>query len=179
MANTTMQYHIRKAEPRDVKPLAELDARCFAAPWSEQSFEEDVVVCPVFDARREQVYSGAYTWNGTEAVSLVADGAYDLKEHLAQLQAAITAPAKVLFFGDGLDRYEALIRQWGDEVKEQGIEVEFSPVERRYQEAASIALLGRQMMEQGKAKQFGEMEPVYLRQAEAQRKLEERLAQMQ
>ena len=140
---------------------------------------EDVVVCPVFDARREQVYSGAYTWNGTEAVSLVADGAYDLKEHLAQLQAAITAPAKVLFFGDGLDRYEALIRQWGDGVKEQGIEVEFSPVERRYQEAASIALLGRQMMDQGKAKQFGEMEPVYLRQAEAQRKLEERLAQMQ
>ena len=57
--------------------------------------------------------------------------------------------------------------------------MEFSPVERRYQEAASIALLGRQMMDQGKAKQFGEMEPVYLRQAEAQRKLEERLAQMQ
>lgn len=139
---------------------------------------EDVVVCPVFDARREQVYSGAYAWNGTEAIPLVADGAYDLKEHLAQLQTAITAPAKVLFFGDGLDRYEALIRQWGDEVKEQGIEVEFSPVERRYQEAASIALLGREMMLQGKAKQFGEMEPVYLRQAEAQRKLEERLAQM-
>jgi len=56
--------------------------------------------------------------------------------------------------------------------------VEFAPVERRYQEASSIAFLGRQMMEQGKAKQFGEMEPVYLRQAEAQRKLEERLAQM-
>ena len=47
MANTTMQYHIRKAEPRDVKPLAELDARCFAAPWSEQSFEEDVVKNPL------------------------------------------------------------------------------------------------------------------------------------
>ena len=42
-----MQYHIRKAEPRDVKPLAELDARCFAAPWSEQSFEEDVVKNPL------------------------------------------------------------------------------------------------------------------------------------
>ncbi|MBQ4576211.1 MAG: tRNA (adenosine(37)-N6)-threonylcarbamoyltransferase complex dimerization subunit type 1 TsaB, partial [Firmicutes bacterium] len=153
----------------------------------------DVIACPVFDARREQVYSGAYLWNGTEAVQLVCDGAYDLKEHLAQIQAAIagaagsraaesdgitTVPANVLFFGDGLDRYEAQICQWAEAVKEQGIEVEFAPVERRYQEASSIAFLGRQMMEQGKAKQFGEMEPVYLRQAEAQRKLEERLAQM-
>ena len=153
----------------------------------------DVIACPVFDARREQVYSGAYLWNGTEAVQLVCDGAYDLKEHLAQIQAAIagaagsraaesdgitTVPANVLFFGDGLDRYEAQICQWAEAVKEQGIEVEFAPLERRYQEASSIAFLGRQMMEQGKAKQFGEMEPVYLRQAEAQRKLEERLAQM-
>ena len=154
---------------------------------------EDVIVCPVFDARREQVYSGAYLWDGTEAVQLISDGAYDLKEHLAQIQAAIagaagsraaesagitTVPANVLFFGDGLDRYEAQICQWAEAVKVQGIEVEFAPVERRYQEASSIAFLGRQMMEQGKAKQFGEMEPVYLRQAEAQRKLEERLAQM-
>ncbi|MBR7149188.1 MAG: tRNA (adenosine(37)-N6)-threonylcarbamoyltransferase complex dimerization subunit type 1 TsaB [Firmicutes bacterium] len=153
----------------------------------------DVIACPVFDARREQVYSGAYLWNGTEAVQLVCDGAYDLKEHLAQIQAAIagaagsraaesdgitTVPSNVLFFGDGLDRYEAQICQWAEAVKEQGIEVEFAPLERRYQEASSIAFLGRQMMEQGKAKQFGEMEPVYLRQAEAQRKLEERLAQM-
>lgn len=154
---------------------------------------EDVIACPVFDARREQVYSGAYMWNGTEAVQLVSDGAYDLKEHLAQIQAAIagsagsraaesdclaTVPAKVLFFGDGLDRYEAQICQWAEEVKLQGIEVEFAPVERRYQEAASVAQLGRQLFLDGKAKQFGEMEPVYLRQAEAQRKLEERLAQM-
>lgn len=153
----------------------------------------DVVACPVFDARREQVYSGAYVWNGNEAVQLVSDGAYDLKEHLEQIRAAIAGfagsraaeaedfinvPARVLFFGDGLDRYETLICQWADAVKEQGIEVELVPVERRYQEAASIAQLGRQLFLEGKEKQFGEMEPVYLRQAEAQRKLEERLAQM-
>jgi len=42
-----MEYHIRKAEAKDVKPLAELDQRCFAVPWSEQSFEEDVVKNPL------------------------------------------------------------------------------------------------------------------------------------
>ena len=40
-------YHIRKAQAQDVKPLAELDKRCFASPWSEQSFEEDVVNNPL------------------------------------------------------------------------------------------------------------------------------------
>ena len=42
-----INYHIRKAEERDVKPLAELDARCFPDPWSEQSFQEDVVKNPL------------------------------------------------------------------------------------------------------------------------------------
>jgi len=153
----------------------------------------EAIACPVFDARREQVYSGAYVWNGTEAIQLVEDGAYDLREHLAHIRAAIAGdagsraeeaaeltkvPAKVRFFGDGLDRYEAVILQWAEDVKAEGIQVELAPVERRYQEAGSVARLGRQMFDAGKKKQFGEMEPVYLRQAEAQRKLEERLAQM-
>lgn len=43
----TVTYHIRQAEAKDVKPLAELDARCFHAPWSEQSFQEDVVNNPL------------------------------------------------------------------------------------------------------------------------------------
>ncbi len=42
-----MNIRIRKAESKDVKTLAALDARCFAAPWSEQSFEEDVVKNPL------------------------------------------------------------------------------------------------------------------------------------
>ena len=141
---------------------------------------EDVIVCPVFDARREQVYSGVYGWNGTEAVQIVEDGAYDLREHLAHIEAAIAGavPAKVLFFGDGLDRYREVIGQWEEAVKEQGISVEYAPEERRYQEAVSVAKLGRELFLKGAEKSFAEMEPVYLRQAEAQRKLEERLAEM-
>ncbi|MBQ8589130.1 MAG: tRNA (adenosine(37)-N6)-threonylcarbamoyltransferase complex dimerization subunit type 1 TsaB [Firmicutes bacterium] len=155
--------------------------------------KKEVIVCPVFDARREQVYSGAYLWNGEDAVQLVEDGAYDLKEHLAHLEAAIAGaagsraaevegvsevPAKVLFFGDGLDRYQNTIEVWAETVMNSGIEVEFASPERRYQEAVSVAKLGKKMFLEGKQKQFGEMEPVYLRQAEAQRKLEERMAQM-
>lgn len=38
---------IRKAGAQDVATLAQLDARCFAAPWSQASFEEDVVKNPL------------------------------------------------------------------------------------------------------------------------------------
>ena len=42
-----MNFHIRKAGAQDVDALAKLDARCFAAPWSRQSFEEDLVKNPL------------------------------------------------------------------------------------------------------------------------------------
>lgn len=156
---------------------------------------EDVIACPVFDARRQQIYAGAYGWtapvqrgggNGGDcgtAISLVEDDAYDLKEFLDRLEKAATEAdamggrKTVVFFGDGLDRYEEEIHRWDEEVKERGIQVEYAPVERRYQEALSVAKLGRKMFFDGKQRQFGEIAPVYLRQAEAQRKLEERLAQ--
>ncbi len=34
---------IRKLEEKDVPSVAELDQRCFAVPWSEQSFYQDIV----------------------------------------------------------------------------------------------------------------------------------------
>lgn len=42
-----IKVRIRKAVQEDVKTLAALDARCFASPWSEKSFEDDVVKNPL------------------------------------------------------------------------------------------------------------------------------------
>lgn len=150
---------------------------------------EDVIACPVFDARRDQVYAGAYGWERPQggsdcgqAVQLVEDGAYDPKVFLQKVEEAMSSrkepeqgEAKLLFFGDGLDRYEDAIRGWAQEAVDRGIEVEFAPKQRRYQEALSVAKLGRKLFLEGKQTPLGQMEPVYLRQAEAQRKLEEKM----
>lgn len=58
---------IRKARPEDVKTLAVLDARCFASPWSEKSFEEDVVSNPlafylVAETAQEEIIGYAGVW---------------------------------------------------------------------------------------------------------------------
>jgi len=38
-----MDLIVRQAEERDVKPMAEMDHLCFAAPWSEESFGKEIM----------------------------------------------------------------------------------------------------------------------------------------
>lgn len=38
-----MDMVIRQAEERDIVSMAQLDQLCFAAPWSEKSFREEIV----------------------------------------------------------------------------------------------------------------------------------------
>ena len=38
-----MDLVVRQAEERDIKPMAEMDVLCFSAPWSEISFEKEIM----------------------------------------------------------------------------------------------------------------------------------------
>ncbi len=182
------------------KALAQVKQLPVAAVPTLRSFayhkiEENIVVCPVFDARRDQIYAGAYVWQraavdaaGAEANAnanafqprqLVADGAYGLQAFLSAVKTAIfdleMELKAVRFFGDGLVRYGEDILRWGEELRAQtGVTVEFAEEAQRFQDARSVALLGRELFLRGKQRRFDEIQPVYLRQAEAQRKLEEK-----
>ena len=37
-----MDLIVRQAEERDIKPMAEMDILCFSAPWSEESFAQEI-----------------------------------------------------------------------------------------------------------------------------------------
>lgn len=37
-----MDLIIRQAEEKDIKPMAEMDVLCFSAPWSEESFRNEI-----------------------------------------------------------------------------------------------------------------------------------------
>ena len=77
---------------------------------------------------------------------------------------------RILFLGDGIDTCGELIRQW-DETRQQVI---YAPEEIRYQDAAAVALRGLQLWNDGKACDYIELQPEYLRMAEAEKKLKER-----
>ncbi len=140
------------------------------------------VVCPIFDARRSQVYGGAY--QRTEDGSLkqwIPDGAYDIVEYLDLVADALSETAELLFFGDGIAPYQKQIEEWNEStyrVTLKGEEIifatQFVPEELRYQKASSVARLGLEMWKKGETKNYFELSPVYLRKAEAERKLLER-----
>ncbi|MDR0570865.1 MAG: tRNA (adenosine(37)-N6)-threonylcarbamoyltransferase complex dimerization subunit type 1 TsaB [Clostridiales Family XIII bacterium] len=153
------------------------------------------IVCPLFDARREQVYCGLYRLGQNRT----ADGAQSCLAPLTEFgadiygEAEILAPgaarslgeirgilevadasrtdSEVMFFGDGLDRYAEDISEWASGF--ENLTARFAEGETRYQRAASIIKMAYGMIARGETVSYDALKPVYLRKAEAERKLEQ------
>lgn len=131
------------------------------------------VICPIFDARRSQVYGGAYQWDeGGEYREVVAGDAYDLHQLLEKLEAS--AKGEIEFFGDGIASYKSQILNWQDSSLNSNIQVLFAEDDVKLQKASSVARLALENFKAGKVKSLYDLKPVYMRKAEAERKLEEK-----
>lgn len=128
---------------------------------------KNTVLCPVFDAKRHQIYGGAYK-PGSDKM-LVPDGAYDLPEYLMLLSENIDAEKTFAFLGDGIAVYE-------EGLKACGRPYLFAPEKDRYQTAFGAARLGAKLFAEGKLKDCFTAKPEYLRQAEAERRVSEKIA---
>jgi tRNA threonylcarbamoyladenosine biosynthesis protein TsaB len=137
--------------------------------------EYDGLICPIFDARRNQVYGGAYVWQNNEIIEVVPGGPYMLDEYLELVEQAIARSGnhRLQFFGDGLKPYGKKVEDWADG---HPVLLSFAPEERRYQEAASVARLGLAETMRGNSREYETVFPNYMRIAEAQKNLDERLA---
>jgi tRNA threonylcarbamoyladenosine biosynthesis protein TsaB len=173
-----------------VRALAQaLDIGIIKTPTLETFVYHDrapAIVCPIFDARRDQMYAGAYRRKADgELQRLVPGGAYFPDAFLAALQSAVTetreisdsdaacggkAPLpKLRFYGDGLPVFSEELRRWAADSE---AEILFAGEENNVQRASSVL---KWAIAQGQTLPFWEVEPIYMRKAEAQRKLEERL----
>jgi len=138
------------------------------------------IICPIFDARRSQVYGGAYQWTGEGQYEEVVSGAaYDLNQLLELLESAlqgIEAEQKgrkeITFFGDGIIPYKEQIMNWQGSSLNNNIRVLFAEDEVKLQKASSVARLALENYRAGKIKSLYDLKPVYMRKAEAERKLE-------
>lgn len=132
------------------------------------------VVCPIFDARRSQVYGGAYQWAGTgQRREVVPGAAYDLDQLLALLGAAVK-DGEITFYGDGIISYQDQILKRRDSSFNNNIRILFAEDDMRLQKASSVARLALEIYKTGEVKSFYDLKPVYMRKAEAERKLEEK-----
>ena len=123
---------------------------------------DKTLICPLFDARRSQVYAAAYKYKQP----VVEQGAYSIEEYLQKLEAVMEPGDTAIFFGDGADAFKERLNAFAPSYS-------FAEENVRYQTAGNIARLAVQMYKQKKFRDAFSAEPEYLRLAEAERKLKE------
>lgn len=137
------------------------------------------LVCPIMDARRNQVYTGIYEFvempvcgegtgggeHGYVLRAVMEQTAMDVRELLSELE---KLNRKVVFLGDGVAVYRNVIR------KECPVPFSFAPAHVNAQRAGSIAALGEVYFSQGKVVPAEVHQPEYLRKSQAEREKEER-----
>ena len=139
------------------------------------------IAAPLFDARRNQVYAGAYRWEDQDGetdsaeknplVTVVEGKAWDIREYLSQLVKQVDR--EVVFYGDGTIPYEKEITKAIDELADRGFRASVAEMDGRFQRADSVSRLALRLFKEGKLVSYGQVNPVYMRKAEAERKLEE------
>jgi tRNA threonylcarbamoyladenosine biosynthesis protein TsaB len=119
-------------------------------------------VCPIMDARRNQVYTGIYdNQNGFSVMK--EQCAMDILELVDELNAA---GQKVIFLGDGVPVYKKQIQE------KITVPFLFAPAHLNRQRAAAVAALGGLYYEEGKTLTAAEHSPDYLRKPQAERERE-------
>ena len=124
------------------------------------------LICPMMDARRNQVYTGIYRFeNQFEVVEeQMAISVEELIEKLNRYGEQVT------FLGDGVPVYGKLL--------EEGLKIpySFAPAHVNRQSAAAVGALGMQYYKEGKIETAKEHQPDYLRLSKAERERAEKNA---
>lgn len=127
------------------------------------------LICPIIDARRNQVYTGVYFFEGGNLVNCIAQKAADIEEVIGELnREALKTGKKVIFLGDGVPVYRNII------LEKIQVPCSFAPAGCNRQRAGSVAVLGSVYYRQGKLVSAKEHQPEYLRQSQAERERKEK-----
>ena len=133
---------------------------------------EGCIICPIMDARRQEVYTAAYEFipvtdgektGSYELKQVIEEKACPLDELLGELK---KTEKKVIFNGDGVPVNRDHI------VKKFKQKFSFAPETLLLQKASSVAALGELIYRNGKTVNADEHVPVYLRKSQAERERE-------
>lgn len=123
----------------------------------------DALICPMMDARRKQVYTGLYEFNGKKFQIIADQTACPVEEILDRCN---EFGRKVIFLGDGVPVYQDMIK---DKIQ---VEYDFAPVHMNRQRAGALGMRAFDYIREEKLESAAEHAPVYLRKSQAERELE-------
>ncbi|MDR2157142.1 MAG: tRNA (adenosine(37)-N6)-threonylcarbamoyltransferase complex dimerization subunit type 1 TsaB [Clostridiales Family XIII bacterium] len=177
----TFVYHpCLRRQPETAPPPANApagnEAACFAVR----------IACPIFDAKRGQMYAGAFSLTRRDGIACFVPGdAYDPQDFFTRLREALirlhavrrlsdgtecAAPVNVFFLGDGVSAFRDGIGDFQSSWDNEQPTVRFSAPPFEVQTASMTA---KWALNHGRLSDYRTLLPLYMRKAEAQRKLDE------
>ena len=123
------------------------------------------VICPLMDARRQQTYTGLYTFEDGRMQTLLPQCVVQIEEIINKVN---DMGKPVVFLGDGVTVFADFIAQHCK------VPYQYAPAHCNKQRAASVAALGAILYGEGKAEPAAEHKPDYLRLSQAERERQEK-----
>jgi len=120
----------------------------------------DRMICPIMDARRNQVYTGLYEFDGDNHTVVMEQAAISVEELCEKLN---EIGKDVVFLGDGVPVYREIIDA------SLRIPHSYAPANMNRQRASSLAVLASYYIGRGEMESAAEHKPEYLRLSQAER----------
>jgi tRNA threonylcarbamoyladenosine biosynthesis protein TsaB len=142
-------------------PACTLEALAEAVPTP------DTLICPILDARRNQVYTALYRREIRSPHALrtvIEPAALTLDELVSELKAY---DQPVIFLGEGLNSYTSALEK---ALPPERAVITTAPF--RLCRASSVALVGQRLLAANPKASYNELLPIYLRRPEAERMAE-------
>lgn len=146
-----------------------LDKPLIAVPTLEalayNLYGTNALICPLMDARRNQVYTGVYYFEGETMKTLKAQCAQDIEETITYLN---KENRSVIFLGDGVPVHQEAIAE------KMQAEYSFAPAHLSRQRAGALGALAKIYYEADNFISATEHRPDYLRMSQAEREQAEK-----
>lgn len=138
------------ATGKPLVPVPTLDAFARTLPFCKY------MICPMLDARRNEIYTGLYRWEDGICRKIVSETAISPEELLKQIK------EPVVLMGEGIKRYRDLIT---DTLGDYAI---FAPPSKMSPAASEVAGLAMEMLGLGIITDPVTLTPFYIRKSEAE-----------
>lgn len=126
----------------------------------------EALICPILDARRNEVYGGLYLMKGNTPENVYPAGAYDPGTFFTAVneQILMSGAESCIVLGDAVEIY------WESICQIMGVKSIKAPAHLSHPRASALASLGLKKLERNETEDLLKLSPTYLRLSEAELK---------